>query len=361
MVILQGFHWNCLNEWYKVLEVLADTLEEKQFDQIWLPPPSKGMAGDSSMGYDIKEHYNLDSKFGDKRELKKLINKLHDNNIEVIADLVLGHMLGGEKQFNPLLNKETYTKFDNDDFPMNYNHFCHECGKCNADNEFGETICYYSDNNYMRDNLIEWSNWLVEDIGFDNFRLDNVKDIRWDFIEEFSDEFDGRFIVGEYWDGDDEILKDLIGRTDIHLFNFPLFYKLREMCMNPMYSMKEIEDISTHNKVNFVSNHDIDRRERDSNKDAIVNNKELAYAYILFQEQPAVVFWNDYFEYKLKKDIDKMIEVRKLVEDDPLEVLYLDDDLYVAKRGNYNLYINNSNNERYYDKINIRPQSYKLI
>ena len=61
MVILQGFHWDCLNDWYEVLSVLSSTLKEKQFDQIWLPPPSKGMNGDNSMGYDIKDHYNLNS------------------------------------------------------------------------------------------------------------------------------------------------------------------------------------------------------------------------------------------------------------------------------------------------------------
>jgi alpha-amylase len=346
MLILQGFYWDCPSDWYNEISYLTDAIAEKGFTDIWLPPPSRGMSGDNSMGYDIKDHYNLNSKFGTEEELSCLIDDLHSKGVNVMADLVMGHMVGGKKEYNPKLECDTYTKFSSDRFPKSYKHFCKECGGCNTRSSFGETICYYSDNNYMKHGLIKWAKWIKE-FGFDSFRLDNLKEMRWDFIDEFSSEFNN-FIVGEYWSGDDLMLDALTNFTDMHLFNFPLFYNLKEMCMNPDFSISTLH--SNSNRVNFVSNHDVERKE------PIIENKELAYAYILFQKQPAVVYWEDYFTYELKEKIDELIAPRK---EFPLEVpviKHTDDNLYIAERGNYTLYINNS-----LDEIEgVKPHSYKL-
>ncbi|MFW5891607.1 MAG: alpha-amylase family glycosyl hydrolase [bacterium] len=361
MIILQSFYWNCLENWYQHLDVLVEEIAKKGFDQVWLPPPSAGMAGRDSMGYDIKEHYNLNSRFGTEDELRNLIDKFHENDVKVMADLVMGHMLGGDLDYNPLLNKKTYSLFNEKKFPKNYKHFCHNCGNCNSNNSFGETICYYSDNCYMKNGLIQWAKWLKKEIGFDSFRLDNLKDMRWEFIKDFVKEFEDTFMIGEYWDGSDEKLISLINKTGINLFDFPLYYKLREACMNPMFSFKEIETVSKYNKVNFLSNHDIDRSERDVNKDAIANRKELGYAYAFFQDNPIVVFWEDYFTYELKEEIDFLIKYRKRFEKHKLEIVNITDDIYHAKRGNYHLIINNSNENFIYNEAIIGAGSYQLF
>jgi len=41
----------------------------------------------------------------------------------------------------------------------------------------------------MKNELINWAEWLKNEIGFDSFRLDNLKDMRWDFAKEFADHF----------------------------------------------------------------------------------------------------------------------------------------------------------------------------
>jgi alpha-amylase len=350
MLILQGFYWDCPSDWYNELSFLTGAIAEKGFTDIWLPPPSRGMAGDDSMGYDIKDHYNLDSKFGTKEELVDLIDKFHYEGVDVMADLVMGHMLGGKKEYNPSLDKDTYTKFDSSLFQKDYKHFCRDCGGCNTRSSFGETICYYNDDEYMKEGLIEWAAWL-KDIGFDKFRLDNLKEMRWDFVKEFFDSFNN-YMVGEYWSGNDVLLEALTDYIDLALFNFPLFYKMKEMCMNPEYPMYKLTP--NPNRVNFVSNHDVERSE------PIINNKELAYAYILFQKEPAVVFWEDYFEYKLKDKIDELIKPRKYFAEEYPVVAHTDNDLYVAERGNYTLYINNSLDERTFNEVTVEGQSYKL-
>jgi len=361
MIILQGFYWNCLENWWSELNYLTEAFKEKQFDQIWLPPVSKGMNGKQSMGYDIFEHYNLNSRFGNKEELKSLINNLHDKKIQVMGDLVMGHLIGGDLEKNPLLNNEkTYSSFKEVAFPKNYKHFCHKCGKCDSQNSFGETICYYADNEYMKKGLIKWAKWLKEDIGFDSFRLDNLKDMRWDFIRDFSNEFKNTFLLGEYWDHNDEILNKLSDYANINLFNFPLYYPIKEMCMNPNYNFRDLKLVSNKRKVNFLANHDIERDNRE-NMQAISINKELGYAYILMQDNPAVVFWDDYFKYELKRDIDQLISLRKKTKKEKLEEQFINNHIYVAKRGNNEVIINNGLEPFVYKGVKIESQNYQII
>ena len=363
MVILQGFYWNCLENWWEHLEYLAEEIANKGFDTVWLPPVSKGMNGSNSMGYDIKEHYNLDSRFGTKETLKKLINKLHKEDVNVMADLVLGHMLGGELEYNPYFDKKTYTKFEDELFKKNYRHFCHECGNCDSRNSFGETICYSSDDKYMADGLINWAKWLKDEIGFDSFRLDNIKDMRWDFTKVFTQYFKlDTFMMGEYWEGADSKLNEVHSyNPDLNLLNFPLFYKLRDMCMNPDFDIRKLEEINKNKRVNFLANHDIERRERSSNKDAISEKKELAYAYIFFQDNPVVVFWDDYFRYELKDQIDTLIGVKKETEKEGLEIIKSTCNIYHAKRGCYELIINNGGNAEMVQGFKIEPRSYIIL
>ncbi|SIR57036.1 alpha-amylase family protein [Halanaerobium kushneri] len=107
-------------------------------------------------------------------------------------------------------------------------------------------------------------------------------------------------MVGEFWHGDDRILEEFIDHSQINLFNFPFYYSIKEMCMDPFFPVQSLEGVSKENRVNFLSNHDIEREERDFNHDAIITNKELGYAYILFQDNPAVIYWNDYYYSGLK-------------------------------------------------------------
>ena len=279
-----------------------------------------------------------------------------------MADLVLGHMLGGKKEWNPHFEKKTYTRFKEKNFPKNHMHFCHECGGCQSRNSFGETICYYSDDQYMKKQLIDWAKWLKNEIGFDSFRLDNLKDMRWDFAKEFADEFrENTFMVGEYWNGDDRTLQEFIDHSNLNLFNFPLYYSIKEMCMNPLFPISSLESVSKKNKVNFLSNHDIERDARDFNKDAIITNKELGYAYILFQDNPAVIYWNDYFKYDLKEKLDELINLRRNSIDKPLEIINLTDDIYHARRGRYNLIINNAYDEYYYSGLTVDGRDYEIF
>ena len=83
--------------------------------------------------------------------------------------------------------------------------------------------------------------------------------------------------------------------------------------------------------VTFVENHDV---VRDS---PIINDKLLAYAFILTHEGYPCVFWQDYFNWNLaqadsQNGIDALIKVHEQNAVGPAQVLFVDHDLYIMQR-----------------------------
>jgi hypothetical protein len=74
---------------------------------IWFPSPAKGAGGGFSMGYDPYDHYDFgeflqkgskETRFGSRQELVNAISTFHSVGIQVYADAVMRHMMGGESQ-----------------------------------------------------------------------------------------------------------------------------------------------------------------------------------------------------------------------------------------------------------------------
>ncbi|WP_051412147.1 alpha-amylase family glycosyl hydrolase [Halonatronum saccharophilum] len=363
-VIMQGFYWNCIKDinndlsWYQLVSSKLPELKRRGVDTIWLPPPSLGMDG-QGMGYDIKEHYNLDSAFGTKKELKRLVQKIKEYDIIPVVDTVMAHMIGGKKEYNPYYqklgdeNSYSYTYFQEKRFPKNFVHFCRKCGQCDKmSSDFGEKICHYADKGYMKDGFIEWGKWLKEEVGFEGFRLDYVKDMKPQFIKEWTNAVGGKFIVGEYWSGDKKELNEWIEKAETKAFNFPLFYALNQICNRPdKLDMRELKDFKMDNTVSFVDNHDTDRDE------PVIYDKKIAYAYSLLFTRDTCIFWKDYFNYKLKNEIDTLLSIRKEVNE-PFEVKYAEYDFLVGEKDGYQVFINKSKKEQEYQGFKIPPREY---
>ena len=58
------------------------------FTALWLPPPSDSV---SQQGYLPRDLYNLTSCYGSEGELRDCISVLHENDLKVIADIVVNH------------------------------------------------------------------------------------------------------------------------------------------------------------------------------------------------------------------------------------------------------------------------------
>ena len=121
-VMMQGFYWDVepRGDWWNTISTKVDTWKKVGIDRIWLPPASKGMSGGFSMGYDPMDYFDfgdydqmgtVETRFGSRIELEKLISSAHGAGIQVIADIVLNHNSGGSLEFNTYRNKNTYTLF----------------------------------------------------------------------------------------------------------------------------------------------------------------------------------------------------------------------------------------------------------
>nr|WP_316928636.1 alpha-amylase family glycosyl hydrolase [Gillisia sp. JM1] len=122
-VMMQTFYWDVepRGEWWNKLNSKIEGWADAGIDRLWLPVVSKGQSGSSSMGYDpsdyfdfgnFNQHGTTETRFGSRTELENLISNAHDNNLEVIADIVLNHNSGGGAEYNPYRDKQTFTNFD---------------------------------------------------------------------------------------------------------------------------------------------------------------------------------------------------------------------------------------------------------
>jgi alpha-amylase len=119
-------------------------------------------------------------------------------------------------------------------------------------------------------------------------------------------------------------------------FDFPLRYKLKDMCDTPSYDLRKLTDAGAvsaarpFNAVTFVDNHD-------TNNDQIVNDKMLAYSFILSGDGYPCVFWWDYFNLELARPntpngIDALVDAHHKHAGGESSILHADPDLYVMQR-----------------------------
>ena len=113
-VMLQGWYWdypsNIGIERYaeNYLNYIPDFVDAG-FDYIWLPPLSRASQGIASVGYDVMDYYDLGeyglgpTRFGTRKDVNKLITALHQNGIQVIADMIYNQRAGGQWENNPVV------------------------------------------------------------------------------------------------------------------------------------------------------------------------------------------------------------------------------------------------------------------
>ena len=165
-------------------------------------------------------------------------------------------------------------------------------------------------NPVVYDAIMAHANMLITEIGFDGFRFDFVKGYGAWMIRSIHERqyVRGRrlvfpFGVGESWSSDSEIdvWLDEINRfsdNPISAFDFPLRYRLKDLCDGYGYSLRRLAEGGTvaaerpDRAVTFVDNHDF----RGGDTPPIVNDKLMAYAFILTHPGYPCVFWQDYFE-----------------------------------------------------------------
>jgi alpha-amylase len=272
-----------------------------------------------------------------------------------IADMVINHNSGAdEEETNPLDGTKRWTKFNpkSGKFPRDWNCFHpsrYERVMMDGENFAGfPHLCHRNPRVYEA--MYEYARMIIEDLDFDGFRFDFVKGFgawmigllaKYQYQKKDGSEFTP-FVVGEYWSGPEDIngwLDRISAVTDnqIAAFDFPLRYKLKDVCDSPGFSLTNLANDSTvvaarpFNAVTFVENHDM----RDNE---IVNDKMMAYSFILTNDGYPCVFWYDYFNENLARPqtpngIDALIDAHHRYAGGESCVLHVDNDLYIMQRG----------------------------
>src|ERR1700728_3035556 len=331
-VMMQAFYWdapiheNQEGNWWNLIAERVEALATSRINALWLPPVSKS-ADHRGNGYDPYDYWDLGdyeqkggtkTLYGNRAELETLIAKAHDHSIGLYADMVINHNSGAdEEEVNPLDGNKRWTKFEpkSGKFPRDWNCF-HPCRYEKVMIE-GEQfagfphLCHRNPRVYEA--MFEYARLAIEELDFDGFRFDFVKGFgawmigllaKYQYLKKDAQEFTP-FIVGEYWSGPEDIdgwLDGVRAVTDqqIAAFDFPLRYKLKDVCDKPSYDLRNLADGGSvsagrpFNAVTFVENHDMGGNE-------VVNDKMLGYSFILTGDGYPCVFWWDYFNCELAR------------------------------------------------------------
>ncbi len=357
-VMMQAFYWDVPagGNWWQTIQGKVQSWSNAGIDAIWLPPVSKAQNGPFSMGYDPFDYFDfgdynqmgsIETRFGSKTELQSLISAAHGAQLSVIADIVINHNSGGDLEPNPYTGNPYYTDFNplSGKFYRSASDF-HPNANCYSDSgTFGGFPDLSHCQPYVQDWLWKKSNSVAKYyknvMGFDGWRFDYVKGFEPWVVKEWNNAVGG-FSVGEYWDGNAATLDWWSGAAQSSAFDFACYYRMRDAFEGNNLNRLNDDMLWKRNSmkaVTFVANHDTDE---------IVNGKLLAYAYILTHEGYPTIFYRDYEEWLSKSKLNNLIWIHNNLASGSTNILYTDNDEYVAKRNGYNssgliVYINNSN------------------
>ena len=379
--LFQAFYWEMntgdyaieypkeANLWQLIKE-RANSLAQAGITDIWLPPANKGHVGIYDVGYGSYDLWDLGefeqkgtvrTKYGTKNELMDAISELHNNDLRVHYDAVLNHMMGADDTERVKLSEnspdlpeeevEVWTKhsYPNRDkysqFVWNWTHFNGTDWLADRERnglflfegkQWDNTYCWEDDylmgvdfdylNPEVREEIKKWGCWLVNKISVNGFRLDAVRHIDVDFLDEWISELQSCtqeeiIFIGEAWFGDIKTITDYIdavGNSCLKAFDFPLRSAFNQLSAGELdlrwfggYGLVNAQGYKDK-AVTFVDNHDTDRDEGGYGVEAILNRKHQAYTYILMREHGIpTVFWKDYYIYGMKEELDLLIKARE--------------------------------------------------
>jgi alpha-amylase len=375
-VLLQAFYWDCPAAehqpytWWSFLQTKLPALQQAGFTAMWLPPATKAanLGGDPSMGYDPYDYFDLGefnqrgsvkTWFGSKDELVALIKAARAAKIQVYADIVINHNNGADAQeLNGLTGQLGWTVFNpvSGKFPRTWPCFHPSTFQVMSEYPpFGgmPQLCHQNPTVYSA--VMEYTQRMIEEIGFDGFRFDYVKGFGPWMVKAIAerrfktaaDPFYKPFCVAEYWDSEQSIddwlaLADSFNDNPVSAFDFPLRYHLKDMCDSYGYDLRGLLAPDTvlntlpDRAVTFVDNHDTTQNP----PDAVIHDKLLAYAFILTHQGYPCVFYLDYFNYGLARTgtphgIDALVAAHEGYAGGSTTNLWADQNLYIMQRGGF--------------------------
>lgn len=344
-VMLQAFYWDSYStettkakygttQWSALNEQASEMAA--YFDLVWIAPSAKSSGG---TGYHPSQWCNQNSAHGSRAKLEQLIANLHAGGAKVIADIVVNHRD----------NKSSWCDFWAEDFgeygqfQLTAEHICRDdevntsgTGSCKGAatgaNDTGEKYAAARDldhtNPYVQNAVKAYLKWMKDEMKYDGWRFDVAKGFSAQYFGQYIEAAQSYFSVGEYLDGNYDLLNGWVNGTGNRstAFDFSLKFnglnnglakgdlsKLVWMNGSTPQPAGMIHSGLKKYAVTLVDNHDTFER-ANGNDFAAIGSKDLilqANAFILSSPGIPCVFYPHWVRYK--EDIKKMILARKAV------------------------------------------------
>ncbi|HCT0360365.1 TPA: alpha,alpha-phosphotrehalase [Staphylococcus pseudintermedius] len=208
------------------LKGIIEKLDYLQFlgvDYLWLTPIYDSPMNDN--GYDIRDYYQVNAQFGDKEDLRTLIDEAHARGLKVMLDIVINHTSTEHEWF-----QQAQQSVDNPYRDYYFFRRSEDGPPTNWLSKFGgnawqydeQTDAYYLhlfdvtqadlnwDNPEVRHALYEMINYWI-DFGVDGFRFDVVNLISKDTFEDSNE-------IGKEYYTDGPRVHDYIHEMNRHTF-----------------------------------------------------------------------------------------------------------------------------------------------
>lgn len=266
---------------FKDLGTKIPYFKELGVTTIWITPvfPSP-----TEHGYDVTDYFDIKKEYGTMQDFDDFIQKAHENELEILLDLVLCHT----SSENPLFKDSIQ---GNNDCYFWSNHKLNDDWKiCNDTGRYYQAKWYYTMpqlNNQSKQvralikDIIKF--WLI-DHDIDGFRLDAIKYASGDPIEFwrwFCNEVyklkPNAYLVGECWE-EFEISNKYAIETGMKTFNFEQAGWMKNKVLhNSRYEVTN----DVNSSVIFLDNHDMTRLAVDChfNEDKIKNLLKLMFTF----------------------------------------------------------------------------------
>lgn len=152
-------------------------LNELGVNALYLTPVFRSV---SNHKYDVSDYYEIDENFGDKRQLKELIETAHSMGMKVVLDAVFNHCSENLNQFRDVVKNGRKSKYYDwfvitNDEPLKYECFasCEYMPKFNTSNP------------EVRDFLIGIAAYWIKEFDIDGWRLDVSDEVSHAFWRQF--------------------------------------------------------------------------------------------------------------------------------------------------------------------------------
>lgn len=318
-IMLQAFNWESKNNtqgWWNVLKNNAVEIKNGKFDLVWLPPMSDAASHD---GYLPRQLYVLNSKYGTEQQLRDAIAALKANNLKVIADIVINHRVG----------TTNWADFTNPTWGcwavVNNDEWTGRCGNADSGDGYGAARDLDHSNLTVQNDIKAWMTWLKNNVGFDGWRYDYVRGYWGGYNKIYNQATNPVFSVGELWDNlnldnpdphRQQIINwiDATGGTST-AFDFTTKGVLQQAVQGQLWRLNRFGKAPgvigwwPEKAVTFIDNHDTGSTQAHW---PFPSDKVMqGYAYILTHPGIPCVFWDHYFDWGLKTQIQALINIRK--------------------------------------------------